>query len=255
MQVTAGEDAPLFLGGFLGQDTSPVGAVAESACGTPTQGCTTWPVTLQVGKYQAMGCGDEFFITIENEDDSECADIYDCSHVFFGSSSPQRGWWSSPANGCGTTELRYAIFHGYPDFPVHVGQCISGNGGEHTGALAGGPNNCTATSVDRWLNCPISHTVTIPLFSSTNCTSDYHVCQDEYLVAGCGCFDVLGVYSGGHRWDVPFQDEDNPLNPRPNQRLKLRGILARVNCDCTLLCSANYVPPGPNDVTVPYLTQ
>ncbi len=103
VQVTAGEDAMLFLGGFLGQASSPVGASAEAGCGAPTTGCTTWPITLEVNKYPQRQSADKSSSLISRTARISIAtDIYDCSHVFLAppESTAQRGWWSSPIGGC-----------------------------------------------------------------------------------------------------------------------------------------------------------
>jgi|WetSurMetagenome_2_1015567.scaffolds.fasta_scaffold41421_3 Flp pilus assembly protein TadG len=137
MDVTVGETVNNVFAIFLNANSTTVSAHAKARCEKTQTGCATWPLSLDMDKFTAMGCGESFVISL---DGSTCPSGCDCSHVF---TRQQVGWINN-------------------DAAIEVGQCVANR--------IGGINE---SNLDYWYthgNVPVR----IPLFNGT-CSGGYNI--------------------------------------------------------------------------------
>ena len=85
MDVTVGETVNNVFAIFLNANSTTVSAQAKARCEKTQTGCATWPLSLDMGKFAAMGCDEAFVISLDQPGyGSTCPPGCDCSHVFNG---------------------------------------------------------------------------------------------------------------------------------------------------------------------------
>ena len=168
MDVTVGETVNNVFAIFLNANSTAVSAHAKARCEKTQTGCATWPLSLDMGKFTAMGCGESFVISLDQQGyGSTCPPGCDCSHVFTGlDANPQFGWIRN-CGEIGNTSCNGAV--------IEVGQCVAGEPGVPVGNRIG----INGSNLVDWYtrgNVPVR----IPLFSGS--------CSGGYKIAGFGCF-------------------------------------------------------------------
>ena len=173
MDVTVGETVNNVFAIFLNANSTTVSAHAKARCEKTQTGCATWPLSLDMGKFAAMGCDEAFVISLDQPGyGSTCPPGCDCSHVFTGlDANPQFGW-----------------INNY-DTVIEVGQCVVGEPGVPVGNRIG----FNGSNLVDWYNRG-NVPVRIPLFSGS--------CSGGYNIAGFGCF-VLTSPDYRISWQIP----------------------------------------------------
>ena len=226
MDVTVGETVNNVFAIFLNANSTAVSAHAKPRCEKTQTGCATWPLSLDMGKFTAMGCGESFVISLDQQGyGSTCPPGCDCSHVFTGlDANPQFGW----TNSCG--EIGDPSCNGAV---IEVDQCVAGEPGVPVGNRIGINGSNLVDSYTHG-NVPVR----IPLFSGS--------CNGGFNIAGFGCFVLAS--SAVEQYKLPVQDLQQD-NREDHSR-------ATVDCACTISCgSAGGPPEQPTDATVPVLVQ
>ncbi len=65
MDVTVGETVNNVFAIFLNANSTTVSAHAKARCEKTQTGCATWPLSLDMGKFAAMGCDEAFVISLD----------------------------------------------------------------------------------------------------------------------------------------------------------------------------------------------
>ena len=228
MDVTVGETVNNVFAIFLNANSTTVSAHAKARCEKTQTGCATWPLSLDMNKFTAMGCGESFVISLDQPGyGSTCPPGCDCSRVFTGlNANPQFGW----INNC--SEIGDPSCNGAV---IEVDQCVVGEPGVPAGNWIG----INGSNLVNWYtdgNPPVR----IPLFNGS--------CSGGYNIAGFGCF-VLTSPDYRISWPIP---------ELPGQICETtidRGIRMKVDCACTISCGSAGGLPGLTDATIPVLVQ
>jgi Flp pilus assembly protein TadG len=234
MGVTVGETVNNVFAIFLNANSTTVSAHAKARCEKTATGCGTWPLALDMGNFQAVGCNEPFKISIDQHAlDGGCPEGCDCSHVFTGlDANPQFGW----INNC--SEIGDPSCNGAV---IQVGQCVAGEPGGRVGTQV----DDNGRQLFDWYNPPNSNPpVRVALFNSYNSGS----CSG-YTIVGFGCL-VLTPPVYEQEWRIP------PLEPGMtcNETIK-KVIFATVDCSCTISCGSAGGLPEQTDATIPVLVQ
>jgi hypothetical protein len=249
LSVAALEDVNLFFGGLGGivPKSVMVAASAQGRCQSTTSGCLTWPITVEIGKYNARPLGSTIYITFDNFDCDPSK--YDCADIFSGGdASSQRGWYSSDPNSCNVPFLRGALNGGYPQFPVTKGSCVGGDSGEKTGVIGG----ANGKEIADWLASHTDHRVSIPLYdcrggngpgADGGCSCQKPgSCQGGYKVGDFACLNIIS-------WEKSY---DVPRKPGNSQQ-KAIGAIKATKIECTVYCGQKGGDPGNGGAVIPAL--
>jgi Putative Flp pilus-assembly TadE/G-like len=237
MKVTVMENAlPTFVARIVGLDTVTVGATATAMCGKGTTVGGLWPLSVQVDDYDALDCGEKFYVFTDDNDAKgvDCSKC-NCDLPIPGGGTMQRigpgarGYLRlfdpleplpGPANpDCGTNDLKYYFANSHPG-PVRVCDIVPGS----PGVVAAVDNSVNSRYGDRinivlWddgLDCPARE----PLGTCPG---------DPYRVAGFGCI-VAGIGDGKDVWrTVTFLPKDPKYQNCPKN---VKVMVATKQCPC-----------------------
>jgi len=233
----------------VGISTVDVAAVAEAACGAADSACGSWPVAFDAARYESMACGDQFYIWVDDNWDTENLDDLclkcECDEVVAYGGPPMgkgsRGWlriseppptFPNPGDcgaNCGEA-LKCWLEHLYSG-PITTGDCVPGQPGVDSAALH------AAETREGQL-------VYVLLYDDYEGACDVvgDCPGDLYHVTGFGCsrIEIGGVKTITWEPKEGFSVSDCPNNDKV--------ILASKSCDCpSTNCggtSGDVIPPA-----------
>ena len=248
VDVTAGQNADMYIAPIIGVSNVDIAAEAAAACGDATSACGLWPVAVAKNDWDAFyagdGCGKPFLIWsgTQEKDMPDCS-IWDCNTEYGRMLDGQsRAWldfttvldpeWPYPdthcgklGSGCGTDELKDCILSD-TEARLVIPSCIPGD----SGVKAGTQNAVEAR---------IGDAVKVPLFTRRCSQSN---CKEGYYAEALGCFQVMGWIQKVTMLPLPTAPPGTP------KKWEDKAIQARMLCNdprCVSECGTTSGSPPP----------